>query len=108
MASHQNPVKSVCETGEQLLIALKDDEKAALKEKLDDIQKRYKTVSSDTSTRQAHLVEALLLSQQFRDIYKECVTWLDRCEESLKVLNEEGHSSELQQERVKVSPKLYY
>lgn len=108
MASHEVPVKSVCETGDQLLIALKDDEQTALKEKLDDIKNRYKTVSSDTSTRQAHLVEALLLSQQFRDIYKECVTWLDRCEESLKVLDEEGHSSELQQERVKVRNKFCY
>lgn len=102
VASHSKPVQAVCETGQALLIALKDDEQTAMTEKLDDIKQRYKTVSDDTTKRQAHLVEALLLSQQFRDLYKESVTWLDRCEESLKKLDDEGQSSELQQERVKV------
>lgn len=102
VASHLKPVETICETGASLLDALKDDEQTAMKEKLDDIKRRYKGISDGTTKRQAHLVEALLLSQQFRDLYKESVTWLDRCEESLKKLDEEGQSSELQQERVKV------
>jgi len=41
------------------------------------------------------------LSQQFRDIHKEVVTWLDRCEENFRKLDDES-VAELQQERIKV------
>lgn len=76
------------ENGEALIPALKDET-------------RYQSVKNDTSVRQAALVEALLLSQQFRDIHKEVVTWLDRCEENFRKLDDES-VAELQQERIKV------
>ena len=94
-------MESVCEMGEALLIALKEDEQSAMKEKLDDVAKRYQAVSDQTASRQAQLVEALLLSQQFRDINKEVVTWLDRCEDAIQKLDDEK-KSELQQERINV------
>ena len=106
MASHEKPVKSVCENGEALLPALKDEEQQTVTDELDSIKKRYRDVNSRTSARQAALVEALLLSQQFRDIHREVVTWLDRCEENFRKLDEET-VAELQQEQIKVSWMLF-
>ena len=102
VAAHEKPVVSLCEDGEALLPALKDEEQKAVTDDLNSIQTRYQDVNSRTSTRQGTLVEALLLSQQFRDIHKEVVTWLDRCEENFRKLDEES-VAELQQERIKVS-----
>ena len=102
VSSHKQPVASVCEMGQTLLIALKEDEQSAMKDKLDDVAKRYQAVSDQTTSRQAQLVEALLLSQQFRDIHKEVVTWLDRCEDAVAKLDDEK-KPELQQERINVS-----
>lgn len=101
VASHEKPVKSVCESGEALLPVLKEDEQQAVRDDLDGIKTRYQGVNSRTAARQEALVEALLLSQQFRDIHKEVVTWLDRCEENFRKLDEES-VAELQQERIKV------
>ena len=101
VASHEKPVKSVCESGEALLPALKEEEQQAVRDDLDGIKTRYQGVNSRTAARQAALVEALLLSQQFRDIHKEVVTWLDRCEENFRKLDDES-VAELQQERIKV------
>lgn len=101
MAAHEKPVKSVCENGEALIPVLQDDEQQSVKEDLDSIKTRYQNVKNETSARQASLVEALLLSQQFRDIHKEVVTWLDRCEENFRKLDD-GSVAELQQERIKV------
>lgn len=89
------------ENGEALIPALKDEEQQAIKDDLESIKIRYQSVKNDTSVRQAALVEALLLSQQFRDIHKEVVTWLDRCEENFRKLDDES-VAELQQERIKV------
>lgn len=94
-------MKSVCEGGEALMSMLPDNEQQAVKEDLNNINTRYQNVKSETSARQASLVEALLLSQQFRDIHKEVVTWLDRCEENFGKLDD-GSVAELQQERIKV------
>lgn len=94
-------MRLVCEDGEALLAALKDEEQQAVTDEVNRIKSRYQNVSSRTSGRQATLVEALLLSQQFRDIHKEVVTWLDRCEENFRKLDEES-VAELQQERIKV------
>ena len=94
-------MRLVCEDGEALLAALKDEEQQAVTADVNIIKSRYQHVSSRTSGRQATLVEALLLSQQFRDIHKEVVTWLDRCEENFRKLDEES-VAELQQERIKV------
>lgn len=105
MASHEKPVKSACENGEALLPALKDEEQQTVRDDLDGIKTRYQDVNSRTSARQAALVEALLLSQQFRDIHKEVVTWLDRCEENFRKLDEET-VAELQQERIKVRTRF--
>ena len=102
VAAHEKPVVSLCEDGEALLPALKDEEQKAVTDDLNSIKTRYQDVNSRTSTRQGTLVEALLLSQQFRDIHKEVVTWLDRCEENFRKLDEES-VAELQQERIKVS-----
>lgn len=102
VSSHKQPVDSVCEMGEALLIALKEEDQSSMKDKLDDVAKRYQAVSDQTTLRQAQLVEALLLSQQFRDIHKEVVTWLDRCEDAIEKLNDEK-KPELQQERINVS-----
>lgn len=101
MAAHEKPVKSVCENGEALIPVLQDDEQQSVKDDLDSIKTRYQNVKNETSARQASLVEALLLSQQFRDIHKEVVTWLDRCEENFRKLDD-GSVAELQQERIKV------
>lgn len=101
MAAHEKPVKSVCENGEALIPVLQDDEQQAVREDLDSIKTRYQSVKSETSARQSSLVEALLLSQQFRDIHKEVITWLDRCEENFRKLDD-GSVAELQQERIKV------
>jgi len=101
VASHEKPVKSVCESGEALLPVLKEEEQQAVRDDLDRIKTRYQGVNSRTAARQAALVEALLLSQQFRDIHKEVVTWLDRCEENFRKLDDES-VAELQQERIKV------
>ena len=101
MAAHEKPVKSVCESGEALIPVLPDDEQQPVREDLDSIKIRYQNVKNETSARQASLVEALLLSQQFRDIHKEVVTWLDRCEENFRKLDD-GSVAELQQERIKV------
>lgn len=101
VASHEKPVKSVCESGEALLPVLKEEEQQAVRDDLDGIKTRYQGVNSRTAARQAALVEALLLSQQFRDIHKEVVTWLDRCEENFRKLDDES-VAELQQERIKV------
>ena len=106
MASHKKPVKSICENGEALLPALKDEEQQAVTDDLDNIKKRYRDVNSRTSARQAALVEALLLSQQFRDIHREVVTWLDRCEENFRKLDQES-VAELQQEQIKVSWMIF-
>ena len=101
-------MKAVCEDGEALIPALKNEEQQAVKDDLDSIKARYRDVNGKTSARQAALVEALLLSQQFRDIHKEVVTWLDRCEENFRKLDEES-VAELQQERIKVRINaLYY
>lgn len=80
---------------------LPDDEQQSVRDDLDSIKTRYQNVKNETSARQASLVEALLLSQQFRDIHKEVVTWLDRCEENFRKLDD-GSVAELQQERIKV------
>ena len=101
VAAHEKPVKSVCENGEALIPVLQDDEQQTVKDDLDSIKTRYQNVKNETSARQASLVEALLLSQQFRDIHKEVVTWLDRCEENFGKLDD-GSVAELQQERIKV------
>lgn len=101
VAAHEKPVKSVCENGEALIPVLQDDEQQNVKDDLDSIKTRYQNVKNETSARQASLVEALLLSQQFRDIHKEVVTWLDRCEENFRKLDD-GSVAELQQERIKV------
>lgn len=106
VASHDKPVKSVCEEGEVLLQILKDEEQQAVKDDLESIQARYRDVNSGTSSRQAALVEALLLSQQFRDIHKEVITWLDRCEENFRNLDQEL-VAELQQERIKVRKSVF-
>lgn len=102
MAAHEKPVKSVCENGEALIPVLQDDEQQSVKDDLGSIKIRYENVKNETSARQASLVEALLLSQQFRDIHKEVVTWLDRCEENFRKLDD-GSVAELQQERIKVA-----
>ena len=101
VAAHEKPVKSVCENGEALIPVLPDDEQQSVRDDLDSIKTRYQIVKNETSARQASLVEALLLSQQFRDIHKEVVTWLDRCEENFRKLDD-GSVAELQQERIKV------
>lgn len=106
VVSHDKPVKSVCKDGEVLLHILKDEEQQAVKDDLDSIKARYRDVNSGTSGRQVALVEALLLSQQFRDIHKEVVTWLDRCEENFRNLDQES-VAELQQERIKVRKKCF-
>lgn len=106
VVSHDKPVKSVCEDGEVLLHILKDEEQQAVKDDLDSMKARYRDVNSGTSGRQVALVEALLLSQQFRDIHKEVVTWLDRCEENFRNLDQES-VAELQQERIKVREKCF-
>ena len=80
---------------------LQDDEQQTVRDDVDSIKTRYQNVKNETSARQASLVEALLLSQQFRDIHKEVVTWLDRCEENIGKLDD-GSVAELQQERIKV------
>ena len=101
VAAHEKPVKTVYENGEALIAVLQDDEQQSVREDLDSIKNRYQNVKNETSARQASLVEALLLSQQFRDIHKEVVTWLDRCEENFRKLDD-GSVAELQQERIKV------
>lgn len=106
VVSHDKPVKSVCKDGEVLLHILKDEEQQAVKDDLDSVKARYRDVNSATSGRQVALVEALLLSQQFRDIHKEVVTWLDRCEENFRNLDQES-VAELQQERIKVRKKCF-
>ena len=106
VTSHDKPVRLVCEDGQALLSVLKEEEQQAMKQELDDINKRYQDVRCATSARQASLVEALLLSQQFRDIHKEVVTWLDRCDENFRKLDDEAQAAELQQERIKVRAYL--
>ena len=95
-------MSSVCDTGESLLIALTEEEQQALKDELANVKQRYQDVSDQTAARQAQLVEALLLSQQFRDIHKEVVTLLDRCEDNFQKLQDESQPAEVQQEIIKV------
>ena len=95
-------MSSVCDTGDSVLIALKEDEQESMKEELDKVKERYQEVSDQTSTRQSHLVEALVLSQQFRDIHKEVETLLDRCEDNFLKLDDESQPAEVQQEIIKV------
>ena len=108
VASHKKTVSSVCDTGDSVLIALKEDEQESMKEELDKVKERYQEVSHQTSTRQSHLVEALVLSQQFRDIHKEVETLLDRCEDNFLKLDDESQPAEVQQEIIKVKKQWHF
>ena len=83
-------------------MALGEDGGAEMKQKLDDIEKRFSNVNEQASSRQAQLVELLLLTQQYLHIVNEVTTRLGRAEDNMAKLDEKGHAAEVEQERIKV------
>ena len=91
------------DSGQTLLIALGDEEGADMKVKLDSIKTRFANINNQASTRQAQLVELLLLTQQYLHIVNEVTTRLGRAEENMaKLEDDKGHAAEVEQERIKV------
>lgn len=86
-------------------MALGEDDGAEIKQKLDDIKKRFENVNEQASSRQTQLVELLLLTQQYLHIVNEVTTRLRRAEDNIAKLKDEAHAAEVEQERIKVSAK---
>ena len=102
VATNEPRLKEVFDTGEMLLMACNEDEEPAIKEKIDNLKYRHEEVIGKTGERQAQLVEALLLSQQFADMYKETQSRLKRTEEYLKDIGESRSKGiEVQKEKHK-------
>lgn len=99
---HAGTVNQVLDSGQTLLIALGEEEGADMKEKLDRIKTRFANINNKASSRQAQLVELLLLTQQYLHIVNEVTTRLGRAEENVAKLQEKGHAAEVEQERIKV------
>ena len=103
IAVHAGTVNQVLDSGQTLLIALGEDEGADVKAKLDSIRTRFANINDQASTRQAQLVELLLLTQQYLHIVNEVSTRLRRAEENVaKLEDDKGHAAEVEQERIKV------
>ena len=102
IASHEPTYKAVIDTGDTLLMACNEDEELGIRDKLDNLKYKHEEVKKQTGERQAQLVEALLLSQQFSDIYKETESRLSRTEDYLSDINEsKSKGIEVQKEKLK-------
>lgn len=99
---HAGTVNQVLDSGQTLLIALGEEEGADMKQKLDSIKTRFANINNQASSRQAQLVELLLLTQQYLHIVNEVTTRLGRAEENMAKLDDKGHAAEVEQERIKV------
>ena len=102
IAAHEPTYKAVIDMGDTLLMACNEDEEPAIRDKLDNLKYKYEEVKKQTGERQAQLVEALLLSQQFSDMCKETESRLSRTEDYLSDIDEsKSKGIEIQKEKLK-------
>ena len=81
--------------------ACNSEEAAPVKEKVDNLKYNKLQLDKFITERHSHLVEALLLAQQFADIFKEVGSRLNNTEKLLKILEEDkGKGVELQKEKL--------
>ena len=102
IAAHEPTYKAVTDMGDTLLMACNEEEEPVIRDKLDNLKYKYDEVKKKTGERQAQLVEALLLSQQFSDMHKEADARLTRTEDYLKDIDESRSKGiEIQKEKMK-------
>ena len=102
IASREPTYEAVVDTGNTLLMACNEDEEPVISDKLENLKYKHDEVKKKTGERQAQLVEALLLSQQFNDLFKETDSRLTRTEDYLKDIDESRSKGiEIQKEKLK-------
>ncbi len=102
MAAHDPQLKNLCSEGELLLSACNDEEEPILREKLENLKQRQSHLNDRINKRQANLVEALLLSQQYSDMVKEVTSRLDRTSDLLqKIDDDKTRGLDVKKERLK-------
>ena len=93
--------KEVNELGDTILMACNEEEEPAIREKLDKLNYNKRSLDQLIKERQSHLVEALLLAQQFADIHTEATARLDRTELMLRFIDEsKSKGVAIQQEKL--------
>ena len=102
IAAHEPTYKAVVDMGDTLLMACNEEEEPGIREKLDNLKYKHEELKKQTNERQAQLVEALLLSQQFSDMHKETEARLTRTEDYLNDINDsKSKGIEIQKEKLK-------
>lgn len=71
IAEHESQFKALYAESDLLLSASNEDEEPIIREKIDTLKHRQRHLNDVTSERQANLIEALVLAQQFSDMVKE-------------------------------------
>eukprot|EP00794_Sanderia_malayensis_P004727 gene4727-5350_t len=89
MAARKPRFENLYSEGDLILLACNEEERPVLREKLEDLKHRQTQLGDRINTRQANLVEALLLSQQYSDIAKDVTIRFDRTEDLLKEIDED-------------------
>ena len=71
IAEHEAQFKALNAESDVLLSASNEAEESIIREKIDTLKHRQRHLNDVTSERQANLIEALVLAQQFSDMVKE-------------------------------------
>ena len=94
--------KEVYEMGETILLACNEEEEPVIKDKVNNLKFNKQKLDKAADQRNTHLVEALILAQQFADTHKDVINRLTNTENLLKQVDEEkGKGVDLQKEKVK-------
>eukprot|EP00112_Aurelia_sp_Birch-Aquarium-sp1_P005323 Seg1602.4 transcript_id=Seg1602.4/GoldUCD/mRNA.D3Y31 product="Microtubule-actin cross-linking factor 1 isoforms 1/2/3/5" protein_id=Seg1602.4/GoldUCD/D3Y31 len=102
IAEHESQFKALCAESDLLLSASNEDEEPIIREKIDTLKHRQRHLNDVTSERQANLIEALVLAQQFSDMVKEVSNRISVTEDILKKINEEKSKGiDVQKEKIK-------
>lgn len=91
----------VYEMGNTILAGCNEEEEPAIRSRIDNLKFNKQKVNKLTLERHEALVEALLLAQQFADVYKDVGSRLTNTEELLEAVDEQkGRGVEMQKEKL--------
>ena len=102
LATQEPRFQKLNSEGDLLLTASNDEEEPILREKLEHLKHQLVKLSDTVNHRQANLVEALLLSQQYSYTLKEAKSRLLRTEDLLQKIDaDKSKVIDVQKERIK-------
>lgn len=108
IAQHTSSFDHVMKKGEELLeTRAPGKEKKVLRKRLDDLQKRWDDVTSQSSTRETQIEKVLGLVEDYNNVNKEFVSWLSEGEKKVETAHKLIHDQDAVEKQQELLEELH-